>query len=205
MKYYTITTTTNVTAYTFDELSEDAKNNVRQYYLDGQMPEIFTEDVQYDLEQLFPNSDLKVEYSLSYSQGDGFNIYGEISLTDLWDQLDKSAFTEKEVKFINYVMKYYGQSIKMPRNNGYYAYCNSSDWDFIYAITYDMEYDYIRNIKYDVLEKFNDACIEHMENLCGQYEKWGYSFFYEIDDDDLKDWCERNGYEFDENGEIIDY
>ena len=37
---------------------------------------------------LFPNSNLKVEYSLNYCQGDGLNIYGELNIKDILKYLD---------------------------------------------------------------------------------------------------------------------
>lgn len=74
--------------YKFDELSQAAKEKVRDWYLEGQseLSYIFTDDCLIRLKELFPNSDLKVQYSLSYCQKDGFNIYGEIRLDELLEK-----------------------------------------------------------------------------------------------------------------------
>lgn len=72
--------------YKFAELSQAAKEKVRDWYLEGQESCIFTEDCMMRLSELFPNSDLKVQYSLGYCQGDGLNIYGEIRLDELLEK-----------------------------------------------------------------------------------------------------------------------
>ena len=71
--------------YNFSELSEDAKEKVKQWYLDDdfrpyEFENIYTEDLKY----LFNNSDLKLQFSLSYCQGDGLNIYGKLDLMDVF-------------------------------------------------------------------------------------------------------------------------
>ena len=75
MRTETITTTYEI--YKFNELSDDAKERVKQWYLDGQenMTFIFTEDCIEDLHNLFGDNSLEVQYSLAGCQGDGFNIY----------------------------------------------------------------------------------------------------------------------------------
>ena len=55
--------------YNFSELSEDAKEKAKQWYLDDdfrpqEFENIYTEDLHY----LFNNSDLKMQFSLSYTR-----------------------------------------------------------------------------------------------------------------------------------------
>lgn len=115
--------------YKFDELSQAAKEKVRDWYLEGQsdLSYIFTEDCENRLAELFPNSDLKVQYSLSYCQGDGFNIYGEIQLDELLEKIAEK-FTEKELKFFKWAFSEYDTSYTMKQNN-HYCYCICSDND----------------------------------------------------------------------------
>ena len=76
--------------YRFEELNEEAKEVVKQWYLDGQDTNIFSDDLKSKLDVFFPNSDLNANYNLNCSQGDYVNINGNISLKDvLW-------FAEKE-------------------------------------------------------------------------------------------------------------
>lgn len=69
--------------YRFEELNEEAKEVVKQWYLDGQDGNIFSDDLKSQLDMFFPNSDLNTNYSLGYCQGDYININGNISLKDV--------------------------------------------------------------------------------------------------------------------------
>ena len=192
----------DVNVYEYDELSEKAKQKVKDWYLEGQEPSWFSDCCNMRLKELFPNSELEVEYSLGYSQGDGLNIYGSVNLNDLWNEIDKSKYTDKEKKFMEYVLKQFAVDYTMKRNYRY-GYCMSSSWDFTEDIIDDMEWTQQRGIKYDVLEKFNEDCKEYMENLCGDFEKDGYAYFYEVDDETLAEFCAENDYEFEEDGTVF--
>ena len=77
------TKTTKV--YEYMELSDDAKENAKQWYLNDdprsyELTDIFMEDIH----QIFPNSKLEVQWSLSSCQGDGVNIYGSVDLHDIF-------------------------------------------------------------------------------------------------------------------------
>ena len=141
--------------YKYQELSEQAKEKAKEWYLEGKDAGWFSDDCEEILRCEFPNSKLEVQFSLSYSQGDGLNIYGSIDLLELWNKLDKSKYTDKEKKFMEYVLKEYSMLYDMPQN-WRYTYCMSSSWDFTENVVSDMEYANLRGIKYDVLEKFNE-------------------------------------------------
>ena len=67
--------------YEFSELSEDAKAKVKKWYLDNfYQNEEFSDICKEDLSHRFPKSDLNVQYSLSYCQGAGLNVYGTLIL-----------------------------------------------------------------------------------------------------------------------------
>ena len=40
-------------------------------------------------------------------------------------------------------------------------------------------------------------------DLCDEYERQGYNFFYGIEDDELQEYCDAMGYEFLENGTLF--
>lgn len=186
--------------YKFEELSQAAKEKVRDWYIEGQEPEIFTESCMMRLSELFPNSDLKVQYSLNYCQGDGLNIYGTIRHDELLEKIAEN-FTEKEMKYLQWVVKEFGYECKMEENN-HYCYCICSRNDFTEDLAYDMENNWIRGIRYDVLEKFNKLAGQYLDNLCKEFEENGYDWFYEISDEDLQEHCEANDYEFLEDGKF---
>lgn len=188
--------------YKYQELSEQAKEKAKEWYLEGKDAGWFADDCEEILRCEFPNSELKVEFSLSYCQDDGLNIYGSIDLLELWNKLDTSKYTDKEKKFMEYALKEYSMLYDMPQN-WRYGYCMSSSWDFTENTVSDMEYANLRGIKYDVLEKFNEDCKEYMEKLCSDFEKDGYAYFYEVDEDEMIDMCEANEWEFTVDGKIF--
>lgn len=199
------TATVEYKVYTFAELSESAKEKVRQFYLDGQEPEFFTESCEMCLGETFPNSELKVQYSLGYCQGDGLNIYGTLDLSDMFRQIQEKKpelFTEKERKAIVYYLKNYGSDVKL-ESNWRDCYCIAYHYDFVENIIADMVYNCVRGINYTALEKFNAAARDILGDLCGEFEESGYNYFYEVEDADLESWCEINEYEFEEDGTIF--
>ena len=70
--------------YDFDELSDNAKETARREYLDHfrDADDYSTFCIDDLANNHFPNSDLEVQFSLSSCQGDGFNIYGKMKLSD---------------------------------------------------------------------------------------------------------------------------
>lgn len=195
--------TRNYTVYDYSELSSEAKEAVKQWYIDDDTRnEIFTESIDNFLSENFKNSDLKVQYSLGYCQGDGLNIYGDLNLLDMIDKISFDDFTEKEKRFILWAVTNYNQNIKIPSNN-HYCYCIADRADFRYDIEYDMEVDKIRDINYKALEKFEAACIKYFENLCGEYEEAGYKYFYEPDEAEIQEVCEANNWKFTADGKFF--
>lgn len=196
--------------YKYNELSDDAKEKVREWYLKGQEPFIFTEDCEEDLRNLFGKNNLKVQYSLGYCQGDGFNIYGTIDAESIFNCLEKhnggtqlerfeNILTDKEKRTILHYSKDCGE-IEIPMNNRY-CYSLADYIDITNCWEYNL-YGY-KNVNIDVLDKFENLVREIFGTLCMVYEKWGYNFFYEISDEDLEEMCEANGYEFLEDGTIF--
>lgn len=205
--------TVEYNVYTYGELEANAKEKVREWYLQGQEPFVFTEDCEQDLENLFGENDLKVQYSLGYCQGDGFNIYGKINAKQIFDclenhnggtQLEKfeNVLTEKEKKTIlNY--QSVCDNIELPSNN-HYCYCIARYADIAEDWEYQLEnYAGYNNINKEVLEKFESMVHEIFTTLCNSYEAQGYEYFYEIDEEDLEEWCEANEYEFLEDGTVF--
>lgn len=80
---YTITETK--TLYTFDELSDEAKETAKSNLL--QDPWYFWTDVDaeksYIIDPLFPHARPEWQGDFSFCQGDGLNIYGDFSFNEL--------------------------------------------------------------------------------------------------------------------------
>lgn len=200
--------------YRFEELNEEAKEVVKQWYLDGQDSSNFNDILKYELDLFFPNSELNASYSLNYCQGDGVNIHGIISLKDVLEfstlhQLNefypkmKEVFTEKEIKTLNFYFKQISDStIELPRTRGYAC---SAVMAYVEAnLIESLEYDKIRDINKKLIKKFEKFFIESLMILTKEFEERGYDFFYEISKEDLQEYCESNDYWFYENGEFYE-
>lgn len=195
------TITKEYEVYDYKELCDKAKDAVKAWYLDGQEPYIFTESCLEYLGELFPHSELQVEYSLNYCQGDGFNIYGKIYLDELLEKM-ADKFTDKELRFFRWIFNRYGSAYKM-ESNGHYCYCICSKNDFMEDIIDDMEYEHMRGIPTVTMEKFNKLAGEYLDNLCGKFEESGYDYFYGVSDEELEDCCEANEWTFTADGEFF--
>lgn len=207
------TATVEYNVYKYNELSDKAKEKVKEWYLEGREPFIFTEDCEEDLHNLFEKNDLKVQYSLGYCQGDGFNIYGKISAHSILNCLEKhnggtqleefeDALTVKEKATILHYAEECGD-IELPMNNRY-CYCIARYTDIADDWEYQLEnYSGYKNINKEALEKFESMVHGIFEKLCASYEEQGYDYFYEIEEEDLDEMCEANGYEFLEDGTVF--
>lgn len=207
----TVTETYNV--YTYPELSKEAKEKVNQWYLDDPTrSELFSEIYTEDLKNLFPGSDLKMQYSLGYCQGDGLNIYGSLDLMDVFKAIrDKSYcgetfkefwdyLTEHEQKTIEVYMEVCGRNINLPYNNSRYSYCVSDKTDFAEEWIEELEYQQYKNISVDTIRKMEKLVADMFVMLAKTYEKYGYEYFYEADEEEVMEVCEANGWEFLEDG-----
>lgn len=206
--------TVDYEVYQYNELTDEAKEKAKQWFLETQDSYGFTEDVKEDLKCLFGDNDLDVQYQLSYCQGDGFNISGEVDTENIFKCLEEhragerlaefeNYLTEKEKKTILHYANENGRKVKLPINNRYgYSMADyieiAEDWE------YDLEYySGYKNINTEALKKFEELVRGIFGTLCKIYEKWGYEYFYEIDDETMEEICEANEYEFLANGKIF--
>ena len=199
-----------VTVYNYNELSDIAKEKVKEWLLDTRDSFEFSDWCKQDLENLFGINDLEVQYSLAYCQGDGLNIYGEISAKSILDclenhnggsQLEKfeNALTDEEKKTILFYAEKC-DDIKLPDNHHDY-YSLSDRIDIVDDWEYQLEeYFDIKDIDKKTLLKFETMVRNIFGTLCRNYEESGYNYFYEISDEEAEDVCESMEYEFYEDG-----
>lgn len=200
-----------IKAYTFPELTGEAKEKAKEWYLnDESLSWELTNNYESDLSCIFPNSDLKAQWSLSYCQGDGVNIYGSVNMEDIF-VLSQNApaynwidgyLTEKEIRTLRFYMSEYKNEVKIPVNRRY-SYCMADSIDLAEDFRYELENMGIRDIRVSVLEKAERLVKQVFSQLCMEYEKQGYAELYEISDEDMEEICESNGYYFLENGEFF--
>lgn len=185
--------------YTFSELSEEAKEKAKRWYLQGQESRIFTDSCLEKLGELFPCSSLNVEYSLSHCQGDGFNIYGEASVEDLLAYIKHNgdSFSEKEIE----ILRSYGfESIEIPSNPCGYSYCVAGTVNFAEEWIELLEYDDSVDADIQLIQRFEGYVQETFTHFSKEFEASGYEYFYEISDEVMAAECEANDYEFLKDG-----
>ena len=210
----TVTITNTYEVFKFNELSESAKEEVKRWYLDHQEAEFFTEQCKEDLRNLFGENNLEVQYSLASCQGDGFNIYGMINAEAIFNCLEKhnggcqleefeNMFTEEEKRTIlNYGTEV---DIKLPYNR-HYCYSLADRIDIVDEWQWYFEEDYSKEVlekDRKLLEKFENIVRGIFFTLCRDYEKQGYEFFYEINEEDLEEECDSNDWDFLKDGTLF--
>lgn len=192
--------------YDFDELSDSAKETAKREYSENFLS---AEEYEYivleGLKNHFPHSkELKVQFSLSYMQGDGLNVYGKMELSDAIDYvLKRTTKFQDHIRFFNWLktLDYY---ITLPYNQ-HYCYCTVWKYNYADDIVNCLEIDnYDSGLcdKLDILESFSKEFIFCMQDLCKEYENAGYDYFYDISDDEINEVMINNGYMFYENGTI---
>jgi hypothetical protein len=193
--------------YSFDELSDSAKENARQKYLEEfRESDDFSEMVQEDLTYNFPKSDLQVECSLSGCQGDGLNVYGVFAISDICEYVRLSKgyenLSKQEKRFLNFLGKS-DFEVKCDSNNRYTYYTSKVD-SVIWNIEFELESEYFSNIPYETIEKIAKIFDDRLEEYCRKQEEAGYDFFYKVEDEEIVEIWEANEYEgWDVNGNPI--
>lgn len=208
------TVTIEYKIYKYNELSDEAKENVKKWYLESfHNADFFTEDCENDLYNIFEKNSLHVQYDLNNCQGDGFNIYGKISVESIFKCLEnhnagsqlepfESVLTDKEKRTILHYAEECGE-IELPKNNRY-AYSLADYIDIVDDWTFQLEtYSAYRDVNEEVLKKFEGLVRDIFTVLCDHYEKIGYEWFYgEVSDEEVEEFCEANEYEFLEDGSL---
>lgn len=206
------TVTTSYDVYTYDELSDEAKKTVKDMFLQwrGEDGSIFTEGCETTLAELFPNSDLKVQYSLSYSQGDGFNTSGTLTVGDLLNvDMSEYPLNNSDIKplsdkdAIKTACEDAGISkIKLPVNRRYgYSMADSIELetDSGYSVA-DLES--LSDSEVALLNELEEYARDMFKYINRTFETNGYDYFYEMDEDEVRKMAYANDYEFTEDGEL---
>ena len=187
--------TLRVKIYKFDELSESAKKTAIEWYktLLNEDPDIlfFFKDDCAELAKENGFTDIKLSYSLSWSQGDGLSFSGEI---------DKEAIIKEAIPDIKQsVLKVLAENCeyRVSGNDGRYCFASKGDIDF-----------WLENgkrMKYLNIQGLVDRVLVYLENkymdLCKEMEKNGYAEIeYCYTDESIIENIRANDYEFYESG-----
>ena len=191
--------------YAYNELNEKAKEKVKEWYLNDPIrSELFPESIKNDLECDFPNSDLDVIYSLCYCQGDGLNIVGKVNLYDFIDFWEASEKQKRRIeKYIDYAFQYY----TFEQSNHYCYSCKFIDKkyidDAIDEFIEELKNQCFRNINTKDIKNFFNDLVDYFEALDSEYEKSGYNYLYNVDEDEIEESCLINEWYFDAVGNFL--
>ena len=220
--------------YEYNELSEDAKEKVRQN-IGNEDCEVFLSDTLNEsfkdlLNQFaFPSEDNVIKYSLSNCQGDGVSFYFEESLTYEIIDIIKRVNLEDDFKNFStrskeYVSKVTNQisisDLEMKRlefmieegifsisvaNNNYINYCHKFSVDRDFEL--DSTYEWFP--KWSEFEELVERVFNFIKNLtlnlCDMMENIGYEEIeYRYSDENAKNASEINEYFYLEDGTLFE-
>ena len=187
-------------AYEFNELSEEAKEKAIEEFRSGKYIHLdfFNDCCVEKLEDLgFVNP--KLQYSLSYCQGDGLSFSAEkyTKFEELYlKQLGKGK--EKTAKLLAENTTFICEG-----NQGNYCFAHVSDIDIYienYTSSMNTNLENIDKVVSDVLEDLQGIYME----ICNELEKEGYEDIeYQLSDESIIEDIICNDYEFTEEGNLI--
>ena len=211
-----------VPLYSYSELSDEAKEQVKQWYIDDPLrSEDLTDQFKESfVRYFFPNSSLNVEWSLNSCQGDGVNICGELRLFDVLDYIERwnpdehgegytycplGEFTPKEISRLRHYIGYDHQNVhavSLPSNR-HYSYCVAGLMDeFVEDMIDDLKYWGWRDIDKELVNRFQHVVIKIISGLCKEMERYGYSFLYDVSNEEVAVACESNEWTFTADGKF---
>lgn len=226
-----------VKIYQLEELSKEAKERAIEWYRNvinedfSIESEMITEDFQYELQKLYYPSD-NVEWSLSYSQGDGVAFYGHINKDDLYKIVERNRKSLSDSHYELYE-KIYNDGLYIEadivRNSFGYHYshyntmCVELDGDCIDTITemlfddeeklnemYNEEindyndefYELYREVE-DLIDSIEEIISQEIKVISKELESKGYEYIeYYTSDDRITEEIIANDYEFTASGEV---
>lgn len=191
--------TQEVKIYSYSELCEKAKNKVRNDYIESLNSDIFTKRVIEDLQEKGLKN-LRPYYSLCYCQGDGLCLYGKIEFEEITGEL-------KNIFYKNFELSDY-KALKKLKEYSQISFNHIGRYYHKYSVDIDICIDGSLGPKsYENQSKMADKLLKNVKewylDLCDEYKRQGYSFFYGISDDELQEYCDAMGYEFLENGKLF--
>lgn len=197
--------------YNLNELNKGVKAKVIDSYRQV-LSELRSQDLKEYLLSILENDynskDFELDYSLSYSQGDGVCFYNG-GINALSYTILKNSDYNNANAFEKYIMDNYSgeefEAILNYLNEGNSIYIEKTFFQYSHlntcSINYDWEVD-SQNVDNWIIEDLCNELKTYVYNpICEKLEKLGYDFM-EVSDEEVIEFIEDNEYEFFENGEI---
>jgi len=187
-----------IKGYTFSELyNKTSRDKAKSSVLEIENPpEFFSEDLREMLFEVYGLRNLRTYFSLSFSQGDGLCLHGKITFSELFEN---PKFKQIAFKGLHHRQVYsiYDQlySIKF-EHSGRYFYANSVSMKSAVHDPTEKQAAIIGKVVCNIKKWYF--------SFCSDWEKRGYTYFYDISDNDMECICSDSGYLFTEQGTIID-
>lgn len=181
-----VTITKKINLYEYNELEEKAKERAKENFLETRREldnDMFTEIAMEIIRNYFQFTDgLEIQYSLSSSQGDGVNIYGKFDLRNVegmdWLKLEIDNF-------------------ELTENFRYcYSLKSQTETETVDEIISDFECAFgheITNWQVMEIRKMVETVFEKLKKAEKEIEDYGYKFFYEVSDAEIKEYADANG------------
>jgi hypothetical protein len=184
--------------YDFNELSAEVQSKViekqRQSMYENGQPLWDFSDYCHEKAQEKGFKDIKIQYSLSNSQGDGLSFSAEIDKETFINECLPGIKTSVYDIICNYV------HFKVKGNSGRYYYASKND--------IEVETEFYKNTPN--LDKLIDILYNHIADtyltLCNELEKYGYDAIdYYYSDENVKETILANDYKYTINGQLFNF
>lgn len=180
-----VTITKKINLYKFEELSSEAKEKAKNNYIESCI-ECKCDEFSWFLEEDLKSygfENLKATFNLSYCQGDGVFLDGYFYLDEIGEEFKESifkGFSKEEAENLNE----YAERIEIKNSMVSCLYTANNTPE---------KFDKI----FDELESNIDASLY---NYCKKMQDDGYLFFYDVTDEEVRDFYDANEEYFLEDG-----
>lgn len=204
----------------FNSLSASARTRVKHYllYIDkdrvGRLKTVFEKELE-----IFPNSDIRVEFNFSYGKSDGINFYGNLFVSDFIDYIFMVNETKKEIRYsdnmlkmveqfdlnsLNNLKNYIGQySIELKKNQNE----NNIKLRTSKIRPYNAMVSYLKGvtiIRFDRhLSDIEKGIKSYFRLKSNEFKKYGYDYLHTMSDSEAIEIIKENVLNFDKDGNLI--
>ena len=195
-----------VNIYTFDELSDEAKEMARDWYRSVSDSDYVNDCIEEQLTQeiyetfLCLVDDFKLSFSLSNCQGDGVSFTATLPVyNEKTKSLYEKIFGDKMTRNIKRVLPFL--KIKFVRNGRNY-YCHKYTVDT--ETSYNSGYECVSTSRVDSVADDIESIINDWRcSVCDELESYGYDIIEYINSDEyIDEEIISNKYEFTKDGKI---
>ena len=168
-----------IIGYKYNELSEKVQQNLKEKIVNSwEYMDDFNCEIQDIICSEFPNSDIKIQWSLDYCQGDRVNLDGVLDYRDAIEFIKKKQLDEIEEDFIR-IVKFCDIDFKLPENPNY-TYCYISRADIAENLINEYETITDKEAPEDwqiTAKRLESILVECIEDFCKEIEDYGYNYF----------------------------